>query len=271
MPEAAPRQGLFGRQLIEQSKRMFRSPVFIIMALLNTVFMVTMIASIFLQNMSFSQVITILANFDLPSELMSYANRILSLMSKLGSGMIVVDLVSHLPELLLCVGFWILIVTADKSDEPMSGLGFLCAKIYIVIKMAVMCIGLLICLVLSVVFAVSSWVSVSVSAKIFSSIFLAAMIVFTMVIVMYFFCLLHTVKVCRLNAVQGERFSAVSVYAAVLTILAALTSILGLLSAIVNYETAGIICFGCKIAWMVLISLWIILYKNKINEGSEEE
>ncbi len=258
------RMGLSGRQLAEQSKRMFRSPVFFLIAVLCTVFTVTTIASVLLQELSFSQVVNILANFDAPSELMAYANKILNFISNLGGGMVMVSLLLHLPEFLLCAGVWILFITAGKSQEPMPGTGFLCTKIYIIIKMVIMCIVMLICLIMSVVFTVSAWMSVILEAKIISAVFLAAMIVITMMVIMYFFCLLHTVKVCRANAVQGDNFSSVSRYAAVLTILAALGSVIGLLSAIVNSETAGIVSFSCKIGWMVLAGLWILIYRNKI-------
>ncbi len=264
-PGYAPvRSGLSGRQLMEQSKKMFRSPVFLLIAALCTVFTVTTIASVLLQDLSFSQVVNILANFDAPSELMAYANRILSFISKLGSGMIVVSLLLHLPEFLLCVGFWMLFITAGSSRDPMPGTGFLCTKIYIIIKMIIMCIVMLICLIMSVVFTVSAWMSDILQAKILSAVFLAAMVVITMMVIMYFFCLLHTVKVCRANAIQGDNFSSVSRYAAVLTIFAALCSVIGLLSAIVNSETAGIVSFACKIGWMVLAGLWILMYRSKI-------
>lgn len=262
------RSGLSGRQLMEQSRKMLHSPVFFIAAVLCTVFTVTTIASVLLQDLSFSQVVNILANFDAPSELMAYANKILSFISSLGSGMIVVSLFLHLPEFLLCAGLWLLFITAGRSQAPMPGMGFLCTKIYIIIKMIIMCIVMLICLIMSVVFTVSAWMSVLLEAKIISAVFLAVMVVITMMVIMYFFCLLHTVKVCRANATQGEDFSSVSRYAAVLTILAALGSVIGLLSAIVNAETAGIISFSCKIGWMVLAGLWILLYRNKVNSNA---
>lgn len=256
---------------MERSKKMFHSPVFFIIALMCTVFTVTTIASVLLQDLSFSQVINILANFDAPSELMEYANRILSFISNIGSGVILVSLLLHLPELLLCAGFWILFATSGRGRESMPGAGFLCTKIYIIIKMIIVCIVMLICLILAVVFAVSAWMSAALEPKIISAVFLVVMIVVTMMVIMYFFCLLHTVKVCRANALYGDNFSSVSGYAAVLTILAALGSVLGLLSAIVNVEMAGIASFACKIGWMVLAGLWILVYKSKINGNAEGE
>ncbi len=228
------------------------------------------IASVLLQELGFSQVLSILANFDMPSELMSYVNRVLSFVSGLGSSMIAVSLILHLPELLLCAGFWILIASAGRKGAPMTGTGFLCTKIYIIIKMIISCIVMLICLILSVVLTVSAWLSADSGTKMVTAVFLALVIAVTMMIIMYFFCLLHTVKVCRANAIQGDSFSSVSRYAAVLTILAALFSVIGLLSAIVNAELAGIVSFACKIGWMVLAGLWILIYRSKINGDTEE-
>lgn len=256
------RQGVYGQRLMGQAKGMFRSPLFVLLALLNTVALGVSVAGILMKELNYSGLLSVLKNFDMPVEALVYVDKLMDLLSK-AEGVTVFELAGKVPDLLLCLGIWVLFVTALRKKESMASAGFLTVKIVVILKMIVSCIVLIACLVFSVTLVVSAWVSGGRTALIASAVFLGIMIIVSMAVIMYFFCLLHALKVCRKNAVMGEEFGTIPLYAAVLTIVIALVSVVGLLSAIVNVEIAGIVSYGCQIGWMLLLGIWMMSYRNK--------
>lgn len=261
----ASRQGMHGQKLMQDARKAFHSPAFLILTILYTAFIAASVASAFMQDLSFSQIVQMLANLSPSNEIMSYTDKVAGLLSRFDSGAMVIVLVSRIPDMLLCLGFWIAYLTSGARRERMSGGGFLLARIVLILKLIIACILMLVCLLLAVTFAVSAWVSGLQATKVAAIIFLVAVIVLTMMVVMYFFCCLHTVKVCKMNAVKGEGAGKVSAYAAVITILAALVSVISLLFSVVNTEIAGIISSACLIGWLVLLGIWILAYRSRVN------
>jgi hypothetical protein len=261
---AAPRQGMYGQQMMQNARKAFHSPLFLIITILYTAAIAGSVASVFLQELSFSQILQMLTNFDAPNAVMTYAEKVVGLLSKIDNGTYVIGLGAKIPDVFLCLGFWIAYLTSGAKRKKMSGVGFVFSRIALVVKMIVSCLLMLAGLLLAVTFVVSAWVSDVQETKIASVIFLAALIVLTMFIIMFFFSALHTVSVCSRN-VKGETGGKVSVFTAILTILIALCSVISLLSAIVNVEIGGMVGHACKIGWMVLAGFWIILYRGKVN------
>lgn len=256
------RQGTYGQRLMSQAKGMFRSPLFVLMALLNTIALGVSVAGILMKELNYSGLLSVLKNFDMPVEALVYVDKFMELLSK-AEGESVIELAGKVPDLLLCIGIWILVITALRKKEGMASAGFLTVKIVVILKMIVSCIILVACLIFSVTLVVSAWVSSGRTALIASAVFLGIMIILSMAVIMYFFCLLHGLKVCRKNAVMGEDFGKLPLYAVVLTILIALVSAVGLLSAVINMEIAGIVSFACQIGWMLLLGIWMLVYRNK--------
>ena len=265
-----PRQGTYGQRMLQESRKLLHSPLFLMLTILYTAAIIASAVSSFMQNLNFSQILQMLTNVDAPGELMAYVEKVVDLFSKFDNGAFMIVLVSKIPDVFLCLGFWIAFLTSGKRREKVSGGGFLSARIGLILKLITGCVLMLVCLLLAVTFVVSAWVSGIQTAKVASVIFLAAMIILTMIIVMYFFCCLHTIKVCESNMARGEACGKASMYAAVLTMLGSLFSVIMLLSSVVNMEIAGIVSAACSIGWMILMGLWILGYRSKVNGGKRK-
>ncbi|MDD6615621.1 MAG: hypothetical protein PUF13_05910 [Lachnospiraceae bacterium] len=256
------RQGGYGQRLMIESRKALHSPLFLLITFLYTAAIAASAVSAVMQNLNFSHILQMLISVDAPGELMTYANKVVELLSRFDSGAVIIVLVSRIPDVFLCLGLWIAYLTSGKRRRKMPGAGFLFARIGLVLKLIAGCVLMLVCLLLAVTFAVSAWVSGIRATEVASVIFLAAMIVLTMIIVMYFFCCLHTVKVCECNMVRGESEGRASAYAAVLTMLASLLSVLVLLYSVVNMEIVGIISAACSMVWMILMGIWMLGYRK---------
>ena len=258
-------------QVMETARKAVKSPLFILIALLNTVYLVSSIAAIFLEQLNFSVAARLLSGVDLPTQFVGYMDKFLVLMAKLDTDAVVVNLVMRVPDLLFCIGLWLILVTAFSAKETMSGIGFGFVKLVLIINMIKNCVVVLAGLVISVVLTVAAWVSGTGSMTVASTVTLVLMIVIAMMVIMYYFCYMATFKTVRLNASTGEPYGKVSVYVAIMEIILALTAILNLLSGIVNAEISAITGAAGKMGWMILFALWIFSYRSRMSEFEEEE
>ena len=260
-----------GMQVIETARKAIKSPLFILIALLNTVYLVSSIAAIFLEQLNFSVAARLLSGVNLPTQFVGYMDKFLVLMAKLDTDAVVVNLAMRVPDLLFCIGLWLILVTAFSAKETMSGIGFGFVKLVLIINMIKNCVVVLAGLVISVVLTVAAWVSGTGSMTVASTVTLVLMIVIAMMVIMYYFCYMATFKTVRLNASTGEPYGKVSVYVAIMEIILALTAILNLLSGIVNAEISAITGAAGKMGWMILFALWIFSYRSRMSEFEEEE
>ena len=150
---------------------------------------------------------------------------------------------------------------------PGAGFGFL--KATVIINMIVACVVMAIILILMVAVVIASWISGTIPIMVLSAVVLVVTITVVMMIIMYYFCYLATIKTCRLNSMAGESYGKVSAYVAVIHIILALSSIVNLLSGIVNSEIANIIGAIGSMGWMLLFAVWLFLYRSKMEEYEE--
>lgn len=261
--------GYQSRQIMETARNMLKSPVFLLIAILHTVYLAGSIASIFMNQMNYSQAVRLIKSVALPAQVSGYTNTIISLLSKLDSGALVANLVLRIPDILFCIGLWLIFVMAMSAKENMSGVGFGFVKITVIINMVASCIVMLAVLIVSVAVVIASWVSGTMSVIVVSVAVLVIVIMITMMVIMYHFCYLATLKTCRLNGDTGEEYGSVSGFVAVVHILLALFSVINLLSGIVNSEIANIVGAAGSIGWMLLFAVWLFMYRGKMDEFEE--
>ncbi len=257
------------RQIREASRRMLQSPIFLAIAILNTLYFAGTIAAVFLREMNYSQVIRLIEGFELPAQISGYVGSVTSLLSMLDSGALFANLAMHIPDLLFLIGLWMIFVTAKKNGEEMSGIGFGFVKATVLINMVVACAVTAVLLVITVAVVISSWVSGTLPVIIGAGAAMILMIAVAMMVIMYYFCHLATIKTCRLNSSEGESYGKVSVYVAAIHILLALVSIVDLLSGIVNSEISNIVGSIGKIGWLLLLAVWFFMYREKLEEVEE--
>ena len=217
----------------------------------------------------FSQAARLLSNVNFPAQMAGYMNSVLNVISRLGSGAIVANLIpAH-------SGAAALPRPVDDRDRstheerknvrhgtrPVEGI---CDHRN---DRCMSCTSRA-DFFISVAIVVSAWVAGTKSVIAVSVIVLILLIVVTMLVVMYYFSYLATLKTFRKNA-NGEVYGTASGYVAVIHIIAGLLGIISLLSGIVNAEIGTIIGAAGQIGWMVLFGVWIFQYRTKLS-GEEE-
>ena len=262
-------QGYGNYRIRETARAALHSPMFCIMALLYTAFLIGSIAAIFMQELNYSQYARIVSAINVPAQFVSYVDDLFEVVAMLDTDAVVLNLVLKIPDVLFCLGLWLIFFMSGTKKQEMSGAGFLLGKIAVIVRTIMACVAMVACLIISVAFLVASWVSGSQVTVVVSAVLLVLMIVVTMMVIMYYASYLGTIKVCRLNATTGESYGNVSGYLAVMSILLALFSVINLLSAIVNVEISGLVSSVGNIGWLALLAVWIFRYRGDMSEYEE--
>ena len=261
-----PSMGFRNTKIREMSKKSFQSPIFLLVALLQTVYLAGSIAAIFMKQLNFSQVMRLITGISMPTQITGYMDQLLRLMAKLDTGAVLANLAIRIPDILMCLGLWIIVFAARSKKEEMPGVGFTFLKIVVIIGLIKSCVLMLAGLVISVALVVSAWVSGVQTMIVAAVVTLVIMIVLTMFVVMYYFSYLAMLRTFRTNTQKGESYGAASGYVAVVYILMGLFGIIGLLSGIVNGEISGIVGSAGRIGWMLLMAFWIFGYRSTLGE-----
>ena len=261
-----PSMGFRNIKIREMSKKSFQSPIFLLVALLQTVYLAGSIAAIFMKQLNFSQVMRLITGISMPTQITGYMDQLLKLMAKLDTGAVLANLAIRIPDILMCLGLWMIVFAARSKKTEMPGVGFTFLKIVVIIGLIKSCVLMLAGLVISVALVVSAWVSGVQTMIVAAVVTLVIMIVLTMFVVMYYFSYLAMLRTFRTNTQKGESYGTASGYVAVVYILMGLFGIIGLLSGIVNGEISGIVGSAGRIGWMLLMAFWIFGYRNTLGE-----
>ena len=261
-----PSMGFQNTKIREMSKKSFQSPIFLLVALLQTVYLAGSIAAIFMKQLNFSQVMRLITGISMPTQITGYMDQLLKLMAKLDTGAVLANLAIRIPDVLMCLGLWMIVFAARSKKTEMPGVGFTFLKIVVIIGLIKSCVLMLAGLVISVALVVSAWVSGVQTMIVAAVVTLVIMIVLTMFVVMYYFSYLAMLRTFRTNTQKGESYGAASGYVAVVYILMGLFGIIGLLSGIVNGEISGIVGSAGRIGWMLLMAFWIFGYRSTLGE-----
>ena len=261
-----PSMGFRNTKIQEMSKKSFQSPIFLLVALLQTVYLAGSIAAIFMKQLNFSQVMRLITGISMPTQITGYMDQLLKLMAKLDTGAVLANRAIRIPDILMCLGLWMIVFAARSKKTEMPGVGFTFLKIVVIIGLIKSCVLMLAGLVISVALVVSAWVSGVQTMIVAAVVTLVIMIVLTMLVVMYYFSYLAMLRTFRTNTQKGESYGAASGYVAVVYILMGLFGIIGLLSGIVNGEISGIVGSAGRIGWMLLMAFWIFGYRSTLGE-----
>lgn len=98
------------QRLAMTARGVLKSPLLILVALLQTVYLAGAVMAVFLKQVDFSQAARLLSNVNFPAQMAGYMNSVLNVISRLGSGAIVANLIPRIPELLLCLGLWMTVI-----------------------------------------------------------------------------------------------------------------------------------------------------------------
>ncbi|MCC8103360.1 MAG: hypothetical protein LIP11_14255 [Clostridiales bacterium] len=257
------------RRVMEASRSALTSPLLLVVALLQTVFLAGSVAAIFMRELSYGQIAKLLNLLELPSQLSGYVSMFQSAMAQLDNGALAINLVIRVPDLLLCLALWLICILARSSKEKMSGFGFALMQLVIILEMIAACLVLLVVLILSVTLVIAAWSGGTQNLLMIAAATLVGAIVVTMAVIMYFFCFISTIRIISANARKGELCGKASAYVAVVQMILALTGIINILSGIVNLEVTGIASGVGQLGWMLLFGVWIMKYRSTLREYNE--
>ena len=258
------------RRVMEASRSALRSPLFLLAALLFTVYLISSILAIFMKELNYSQLVRLIGDTGMPGQISGYFHMAASLLRALDSGdVILADFAICIPDLLFCIGLWMIVVNARTAREKMSGSGFALTRAVVILRMVCACLIMLVVLILSVAVMIAAWVSGERPMILMAAAILVITVVIIMMVIMYYFCFLATLKTCRQNSNMGESYGKASAYVAALHIILSLLSIVTLLSGIVNAEITGITGAIGKMGWMILFGIWILGYRRKLARAGE--
>ncbi len=275
MPQGGPAYGQQGmpsgriNHLMETAQGIIRSPLLLIAAIFMTVYVVGSVLAVIMRELNYTQISNLLGSLGLPSQVDSYVNLIRSVLDSLETGAFVLNLLFCLPELLLCIGLWIVCINVRTTDDGMSGAGFTFMRINVIIRLIEACLIMLLVLVLSVVLTIAAFTAGTTGLTAAAIVLLVLCIAVTMAIIMYYFCYLATIRALHINAGRGEPCGKVSRYVAVVQIILALTSIVTILSGIINLEITGILSGAGRLFGMILFGVWILRYRNGMQDYEE--
>ncbi len=258
-----------GSRMMGASRRVIRSPLLIIVTLLNTLYLVSSIAAVFARELNYGLFAKMIASIHFPSQVSGYVSVFESLMQRLDTDAVAAALLLRFPALLFCIGLWLLVITVRLAQERMSGSGFLFMRICVILRMIASCIILLGVLVLSVTLVIAAGSGGSRSVLILAIGVLVAAVVVTMAVIMYYFCYLATIRAVQTNASAGDFYGRVSIFVAVVSILLALPGIFNLISGITNEEITGIVSGASRLGWMILFAIWIFCYRRVLSDYEE--
>ena len=96
-----PSMGFRSTKIREMSKKSFQSPIFLLVALLQTVYLAGSIAAIFMKQLNFSQVMRLITGISMPTQITGYMDQLLKLMAKLDTGAVLANLAIRIPDILM--------------------------------------------------------------------------------------------------------------------------------------------------------------------------
>ena len=96
-----PSMGFVYSKIREMSKKSFQSPIFLLVALLQTVYLAGSIAAIFMKQLNFSQVMRLITGISMPTQITGYMDQLLRLMAKLDTGAVLANLAIRIPDILM--------------------------------------------------------------------------------------------------------------------------------------------------------------------------
>ena len=126
------------------SKKSFQSPIFLLVALLSRPFIWQgSIRCDFMKQLNFSQVMRLDHRISMPTQITGYMDQLLKLMAKLDTGAVLANLAIRIPDILMCLGLWMIVFAARSKKTEMPGVGFTFLKIVVIIGLIKSCVLML--------------------------------------------------------------------------------------------------------------------------------
>lgn len=174
-------------------------------------------------------------------------------------------LVIAVPNVLYCLSLWLMFAQTSTKKRDFAGGGYILARVCMILKFIAAAICLAVGLVISVYFVVVGASGGQYSGSLLRGIILLfAMILLSVVVVMYYLQQIFCLKVVYQNARRGLEPGKMPLYCAILSILIGLAAAALVLPLAVN-DYVGIASGVSAALYFVFWGLWIIVYRVRVH------
>lgn len=169
------------------------------------------------------------------------------------------------PGALYCLGLWLMMIQTDTRRKQISTGGYTLARVMMIIKCIIGCLTAGIGLVVSVYFVVVGASSARYTSSMIEGIvLLVAMIIIALILVMYYAQWIFALKVAKVNARTGADPGKMPLFAAFLSIIAALLCAALMIPLPVN-DYLGLAARGAAAGYFLFSGLWMIVYRIRVH------
>ena len=182
-----------------------------------------------------------------------------------------IQLGGFVPAVLLMIGLWLIFVKTSNKREKVSTGGYVIAKIGLILKFIIVIFAMLGAIALAVLYvitAASGSTRPDVISLIIGIVALLAVVIFAVFAIMYYIQVLFSLRVVKTNVKSGTFIGKIPGFAIFVNVLGcAVTVLCMLLMAPDDY--LGLACFGTYAGWLLIISLWALIYRITVKRKNK--
>ena len=256
--------------LMEKARKLVRSPFFFLAALLYTIMVVSRAAYLFtggsMTNIdTFLHTLSVRFGENVPTAFLQQGVDMLKeFLAKLPPYAVYgIEAGLCLPAILIMISLWMMFSGTSPKRKEISTTGFTFARVVKILQLIVVCALMLTGIGVCVSFVVAYVKAQSVERMIFCVIILLIVMLLTVLTILYYIQLLFSIRVIRSNARDGEdigRIPGFVIFVGLLGCAAAGASMLPM----APDDYIGLVTRGASAAWLLVISIWGIVYKATV-------
>ena len=268
-PQYGPADNVYDRHtsgsgpIMKKARRRVRNPIAFIAVLIFTVSVIAEILNVALGNalLNISTVSHTITKMTGSNVAVDFMNNIVQMINGVNKWYLMgIGLAACIPSLLLMIGLWMAYASTTNKRVEISTAGYTMSKAAIIIKFIGVTLVLLAAIVFAVAFVVSAGAASSMMSLIAGVIVLLIMILVTVFAIMYYVQVLFAIKVIKTNVKTGMDIGKIPGFAIFLGFLGCACTVLSMLPMAPD-DYIGLAAKGTYAAWLLLISLWALIYR----------
>ena len=252
--------------LMKKARRRIRNPIGFLAMLCFTVYTIGSILNVALGNAitNISTVSNTITKMTGSNVAVNFMNSIVQMINGVNKWYLIGGGLGFcIPSILLMFALWMAFISTTNKQEKISTAGFTLARVAIIIKFIGVCALLIAAIVFSVAFVVSAGASSRMMPLIAGVIVLLILILIAVFAIMYYVQVLYAVKVMRANVRDGRDMGRIPGYAIFVGFVGCAVTVLSMLPMAPD-DYIGLGTHGAYAAWLLLISLWAVIYKATV-------
>lgn len=261
-------------QIRRKSRKMVKSPLFFLMALVYTVSVVASVLNVVTGSAreNIRTVANTITNYLGQSTVISLMNQgVEKLMQQDDLVLLGTGILMTLPAIFIMLGLWMAFFSTSARRQHVSTGGYTLVRVIEIIRFIAACLVLLAGIALSVSFVVAAGTEMSSGSgnsmvtMIVAIIVLLVIVIAAVFTIMYYVQLLFTIKTVRTNVRDGEYIGKIPGFVIFIGILLCLATAAGMIPMAPD-DYIGLAARGSKAAWLLLASIWALVYRGVVKE-----